>query len=1032
MITGRAREEKALSGALDAARNGSGGLLLISGPAGIGKSHLLGCAAREWLSSGGAALAGRGVPVVGHGLPFSPWRHALAGPAGEVHPGIRDGLGRAADGLRPDPAHGHPAASAAALADVVWEAVGSAARRQPVLVSLDDAQWIDASSLALLAAGLPVAERVPVLILLAYRDDEPLAESPVGRFLGEWRRSARFGELRLGTLADDALAGIIQAARALPPADIAAVVRRSAGNPFFALSLAQCVAEGRHPAGATPDLLADVLRDRVRAADALLMPLLQACALHGAPAPLALLAAALGTAESRVERAALAGARASLLALAGDRARPAHDLVSDVVLGDLGPVGRRDLHRALARACEAAAAPGALAAQRAAHWRQAGDARQALAACRDAARQAAAVGAYPEEWRYLKDALDAAGELPAARQRAARSPALLAEAAEAAYRSGAAGEAVALASEAAALAGQAIGLAGQAVALAGEAHGLAAEAAGLAGEAAALAGPADRACALADGAAAPADPAAALAGPAAARAQDGELAYDQHVRLLGRLAEYQRVSGSGQAAFATARAAFASLTPRSSPAARAAAGSAYAAALLGRGELREARGRAEAVVGLLAGGADGAGRPDLAPAAASALITLGVAVGVQDDLEAGLAHLHAGLELARRSGDDEAELRARNNLCYVLQLGGRFTEASREARDGLDLARRRHLDRGGAALLLANLVECLDWSGHWDEALEQARAGLAAGQPPEIAAGLEATVAHILSARGDTVAAGTALGRARAHAAGSQLQVLHAQLAVIAAELHLAEGRPGQAVEQVTVALAGLSPDAERLPLVVTGALAASFTRPAGRGPGTSGAAPWLQQWLPGALMQQGPPAGADGAWWLTARALAQAEPAAAAAAWVAAARAWAGVEQSWWEARCLILAAGAHLPARRAEAARLLAAGLAQSQELGARGLAGEAEALAARARLPAASPAPRAAGPDGAPAITARERQVLAGLAAGETNQHIASTLFISRRTVEVHVASLLGKLGARTRGEAASIAHRFNLLASSEEPT
>jgi DNA-binding CsgD family transcriptional regulator len=987
MIMGRAREEIALSGAVRAARNGSGGLLLISGPAGIGKSHLLGCVIRQWVESGGTALSGRGVPVVGPGLPFSPWRHALAGPAGEVPPDVRDTLGQAAHGLRPDPAYGHPAASAAGLADAVWDAVGSAARRQPVLVALDDAQWIDASSLALLAAGLPAAERMPVLILLAYRDDEPLGESPVGQFLGEWRRSAVFRELRLGTLADDALASIIGAAHArpLPPADIAAVIRRSAGNPFFALSLAQCVAEGRRPADATPDLLAGVLRDRVHAADALLMPLLQACALHGAPAPIALLASALQAAESRVERAVLAGVRAELLALAGDYARPAHDLVSDVALGELGPVGRRELHRALARACEdAAAAPGALAAHRAAHWRRAGDARQALAACRDAARQPAAMGAYPEQWRYLRDALDAAGELPAAEQRAARSPALLAEAAEAAYRSGTAGEAVALA-------GEAVALARAAVALASEA--------------------------------------AVLADPPA---QDRELPGDQHVRLLGRLAEYQRVNGSGQAAFATARAAFASLTPRSSPTARATAGSAYAAALLASGELRDARGRAEAVVGLLPGGPAAAGRPDLAPAAASALITLGVAVGVQDDLEAGLGHLHAGLELARRSGDEEAELRARNNLCYVLQLAGRFTEASREARDGLDLARRRHLDRGCAALLLANLVECLDWSGHWDEALEHARAGLAAGQPPEIAAGLEATVAHILSARGDTRAAGAALDRARAHAAGSQLQVLHAQLAVIAAELHLATGRPDRAVEEVTLALTGLSPDAERLPLVVTGALAVSFARPGGRGRGgTAAAAPWLRQWLPGALTQQPPPAGADGAWWLTARALAQDEPA-AAAAWAAAARAWASVEQTWWEARCLILAAGAHLPGRRAEAARLLAAARAQSQRLGARGLVGEAEALATRARLPAISPAPRPARPAGGPAITPRERQVLAGLAAGETNQRIASTLFISRRTVEVHVASLLGKLGAATRGEAASIAHRLHLLASSEERT
>jgi DNA-binding NarL/FixJ family response regulator len=50
-----------------------------------------------------------------------------------------------------------------------------------------------------------------------------------------------------------------------------------------------------------------------------------------------------------------------------------------------------------------------------------------------------------------------------------------------------------------------------------------------------------------------------------------------------------------------------------------------------------------------------------------------------------------------------------------------------------------------------------------------------------------------------------------------------------------------------------------------------------------------------------------------------------------------------------------------------------------------------------------------------------VLEHLAAGETNRQIAEALFISVKTAGVHVSSILRKLGASTRGEAAAIAHR-----------
>lgn len=50
---------------------------------------------------------------------------------------------------------------------------------------------------------------------------------------------------------------------------------------------------------------------------------------------------------------------------------------------------------------------------------------------------------------------------------------------------------------------------------------------------------------------------------------------------------------------------------------------------------------------------------------------------------------------------------------------------------------------------------------------------------------------------------------------------------------------------------------------------------------------------------------------------------------------------------------------------------------------------------------------------------------MAAGRSNRDIAAELFISAKTVSVHVSNILPKLGVSTRGEAAAAAHRLSLL-------
>jgi len=68
---------------------------------------------------------------------------------------------------------------------------------------------------------------------------------------------------------------------------------------------------------------------------------------------------------------------------------------------------------------------------------------------------------------------------------------------------------------------------------------------------------------------------------------------------------------------------------------------------------------------------------------------------------------------------------------------------------------------------------------------------------------------------------------------------------------------------------------------------------------------------------------------------------------------------------------------------------------------------------------------GADPVEPLTAREREVLQMLAQGRGNKQIAARLDISEHTVKFHVASILGKLGASTRTEAASLALRRGLI-------
>lgn len=158
-----------------------------------------------------------------------------------------------------------------------------------------------------------------------------------------------------------------------------------------------------------------------------------------------------------------------------------------------------------------------------------------------------------------------------------------------------------------------------------------------------------------------------------------------------------------------------------------------------------------------------------------------------------------------------------------------------------------------------------------------------------------------------------------------------------------------------------------------------------------------------------------------------QAESTDRAAAWQSATQRWTSLRRpfeaaycGWrWACALLIQPRSTTGGVTRSEAQAVLATAARHAQRLGAHTLLSEIEALARLHRLPlAAPPAPAAAAPLG---LTSREAEVLAWITAGWSNRQIGEKLFISPKTVSVHISNILRKLDVNSRYEAAALARR-----------
>jgi class 3 adenylate cyclase/tetratricopeptide (TPR) repeat protein len=245
----RDAERASLRRLVDDALVGRGGLALVVGEPGVGKSRLVAEIGDEAQARGMRVLIGHCVEMSG-AAPYLPYveiiEQAINNPRSPL--ALREALGdvaaeiaRIAPALRrafpdiPPPIELPPELARRYVWNSFGEFVGRAAQGQPLLLVLEDLHWADESTAQLTEYLAPLLPEMPVLVLGTCRDVEVDLSHPLSRLIGQLGRRRLVERVTLRRLSFDGVRGMLQALAGQPAPEqlVRVIYRETEGNPFF-------------------------------------------------------------------------------------------------------------------------------------------------------------------------------------------------------------------------------------------------------------------------------------------------------------------------------------------------------------------------------------------------------------------------------------------------------------------------------------------------------------------------------------------------------------------------------------------------------------------------------------------------------------------------------------------------------------------------------------------------------------------------------------------------------------------------------
>jgi DNA-binding CsgD family transcriptional regulator len=237
-----------------------------------------------------------------------------------------------------------PRAVATAALHVLRTLAGS----RPLLIAIDDIQWLDDASARALAFAVRRLERQPVGVLITHRHLDPPGPFDLPRLLPDERLIRE--RLRPLSTADVAEIIRMKSLTALPRGEVARIARQAGGNPFYALEMARY---GRRTtvyldeSRAEPPDLGSLVGKRVAALPTSTRRALLLASALSVP-KVTVIAMALGRVDGRVPALARAE-EANVIAIEADIVRFTHPLLASAVYAGTPLSERRRCHQALAR-----------------------------------------------------------------------------------------------------------------------------------------------------------------------------------------------------------------------------------------------------------------------------------------------------------------------------------------------------------------------------------------------------------------------------------------------------------------------------------------------------------------------------------------------------------------------------------------------------------------------------------------------------------------------------------------------------------